>query len=665
MLDASLRPWLSPEIITAPAPERDRVELKWWDRACYAAADPLQRVLIRRGLVRSGLVSRVEAHAAELGSLDDAALRLAADRLRPRLVAQGFTLELVARSFALVREACARKTGMRHRPVQLMGGLAMISGHVAEMRTGDGKTITALLPAATAALAGMPVHVVTINDYLAERDANELRPVYEVLGLEVGLAIHGQSRPDRKRAYYSDVLYACNKELVFDYLRDRHAIGRPSDARLRASRLGMPPDHSQTLMRGLHFAIVDEADSILIDEARTPLIISREHGAEMSTALCDVLLGAARKLSEELHYKISEVKRSVRLTPAGQSALPDLLASLEGHWKAKRAREELIQQALAALLLYRRDQHYIVVEEKIQIVDEFTGRTMPDRQWQRGLQQLIEAKEGCPTTGRRETLTQITYQRFFRRYLGLCGMTGTAAEVAAEFHSVYGLSVVPIPTHRPDLKRDLGITLCKTRSGKWQAVVESSRLLVEQGRSVLIGTRSVEASEQLAGFFAKAGLAYVLLNARNEPEEADMVSLAGHSGRITIATNMAGRGTDIKLAPEVARSGGLHVILTEYHESGRIDRQLFGRCGRQGDPGSYQAIVSLEDNLFEVHAGLLTRWCRGRSRPDEMIPPWFGRLLKPAAQGRAERLHARIRRATLQADTSMEKALAFARQTKA
>jgi preprotein translocase subunit SecA len=665
MLDVSLRPWLSPEMVAAPSPERERVDIKWWDRACYAAVDPLQRALIQRALRQSDLVSLVDAYQSEIEGLDDAGLRMAADRLRPELVAKGFSLEPVSRSFALIRETAARKLGMRHRPVQLLGGFAMISGHVAEMRTGEGKTITALLPAATAALAGMPVHVVTINDYLAERDAQQLRPVYEALGLTVGLAVHGQSRPDRRHAYYSDVLYACNKELVFDYLRDRHAIGRPSAARLRAARLRLPADNSQTLMRGLHFAIVDEADGILIDEARTPLIISREHEAEMSTPLCEALLEAARKLTPDADYKVSQVKRTVRLTPAGQAALPNMLGSLAGHWKAKRARDELIEQALAALWLYRRDQHYIVADQKVQIVDEFTGRTMPDRQWQRGLQQLIEAKEGCPTTGRRETLTQITYQRFFRRYLWLCGMTGTALEVAAEFRSVYGLSVVPIPTHKPDLKLDLGFALYRTKSEKWQAVVEATRMLVERHRSVLIGTRSVEASEQLAGMFAQAGLDHVVLNARNEPEEAELVALAGEPGRITIATNMAGRGTDIKLAPQVALSGGLHVILTEYHESGRIDRQLFGRCGRQGDPGSYQAIVSLEDHLFDLHAGVLPRWCGRWMGTDRRLSTWLGRTMKLVAQHKAERLHARIRSATLRADNDLEKALAFARQTRA
>jgi preprotein translocase subunit SecA len=380
--------------------------------------------------------------------------------------------------------------------------------------------------------------------------------------------------------------------------------------------------------------------------------------------LCELLLDVARGLSVGADYEVIAAQRSVRLTTAGQAALPALLADLKGHWRAKRAREELMEQALAALLLYAKDQHYIVAEDKIQIVDEFTGRTMADRQWQRGLQQLIQAKENVPITGRRETLTQITYQRFFCRYLWLCGMTGTAAEVARECDSVYGLSVVTIPTHKPDLKRDLGVLLYRTRADKWSAVVEASRSIIALRRSVLIGTRSVEASEQMAQRFTQAGLAYVVLNARNEPEEAQLIELAGEPGRITIATNLAGRGTDIKLGPEVARSGGLHVILTEYHESGRVDRQLFGRCGRQGDPGSYQAIVSLEDYLFEVHARLFTGWCRRWHMEDRQLPSWMGLVLKRLAQGKAERLHARIRRATLKGDLQTEKALAFAGQTK-
>ena len=493
------------------------------------------------------------------------------------------------------------------------------------MRTGEGKTITALLPAATAALAGMPVHVVTVNDYLAERDASQLRPVFEALGLSVGLAIHGQERPERRQAYECDVLYACNKELVFDYLRDRNAIGRPSATRIRASRLGRATDEPDTLMRGLHFAIVDEADGILIDEARTPLIISREHEPDMDAALCQLLLEVARSLSVGVDYEVIAADAPcVDASRAGRAASAS--RRFKGHWRAKRAREELVEQALAALLLYAKDQHYIVVEDKIQIVDEFTGRTMADRQWQRGLQQLIQAKENVPITGRRETLTQITYQRFFRRYLWFCGMTGTAAEVARECDFVYGLSVVTIPTHKPDLKRDLGVLLYRTKADKWLAVVEATRSIIALRRSVLIGTRSVQASERVAESFTQAGLAYVVLNARNEPEEAQLVELAGEPGRITIATNLAGRGTDIKLAPEVAQSGGLHVILTEYHESARIDRQLFGRCGRQGDPGSYQAIVSLEDHLFEVHARLLTRCCRRWKFEESQLPSWLGQL---------------------------------------
>ncbi len=664
MREAALRPWLTPELVTTPAFERHRPEIKWWDRACYSAIEPLRQRLIARSLQQVDIAAMVDAHGSKLAALDDGELRAWSYRLRPQLIARGFAADLVAQAFALIRETTGRKLGMQHRPVQLTGGFSMINGRLAEMRTGEGKTITALLPAATAALAGMPVHVVTVNDYLAERDAKELRPVYEALGLSVGLAIHGQPRPERRQAYECDVLYGCNKELVFDYLRDRHAIGRPSATRIKAARLGRANDEPDTLMRGLHFAIVDEADGILIDEARTPLIISREHEADMDDALCKLLLDAARSLTVGVDYEVVSARRSIKLTPAAQAKLPQLLQTLQGHWRAKRAREELVEQALAALLLYAKDQHYIIVEDKIQIVDEFTGRTMADRQWQRGLQQLIQAKEGCPITGRRETLTQITYQRFFRRYLWLCGMTGTAEEVARECDSVYGLSVVTVPTHKPDLKRDIGVSLYRTQADKWSAVVEATRTVVAQRRSVLIGTRSVEASEHVAMMFRQAGLAHVVLNARNEPEEAQLVAAAGEPGRITIATNMAGRGTDIKLTPEVARSGGLHVILTEYHESGRIDRQLFGRCGRQGDPGSYQAIVSLEDHLFDVHARVLTEWARLWKPDVRQLPSWLGRSLKHLAQGKAERLHAHIRRATLKADNDTEKALAFAGQTK-
>lgn len=664
MSDVSLRPWLTPERITAPLTERQRVELKWWDRLCYAAVGPLRRRAVVRSFARGDIVDLTDAFAAEMEARDDDELRAAVDDLRPRLIAQGFTPELAARSFALVREVTGRKLGMRHRPVQLMGGYVILCGHLAEMRTGEGKTITALLPAATAALAGMSVHVITVNDYLAARDAEQLRPVYETLGLTVGLVVHDQSPQQRASAYACDVVYACNKELVFDYLRDRNAIGRPSQARIMASRLAHPRE-SRGVMRGLHFALVDEADGILIDEARTPLIISREHEPDMPGSLCATLLTAARGLRTGDDFTILKARRTVRLTPAGRERISALQASLEGHWKAKRAREELVEQALAALWLYHRDQHYIVTDGKVQIVDEFTGRTMPDRQWQRGLQQLIEAKEGCAVSGRRETLTQITYQQFFRRYLHLSGMTGTATEIAGELDAVYGLRVVRIPTNKPDAKRDLGVVLRRDQAAKGKAVVDAARALVERRRAVLIGTRSVEASEALARLFTDAGLPHVVLNARNEPEEAKLVAAAGEAGRITIATNMAGRGTDIKLSPEVAANGGLHVILTEYHESGRIDRQLFGRCGRQGDPGSHQAIVALDDHLFDLYAGPLARLLAKWHAADGRMPTWIAHLLRIAAQTRAERLHRRIRRATLKADLDLEKALAFSKHTRA
>jgi preprotein translocase subunit SecA len=659
MFDTALRPWLTPEMVTIPFPERERPEVKWWDRACYSVIDRLRRPIIARKIQADLILKLVEAHEAEISRLSDPELKAEADRLRRMLIKDGFAPPLVGRSFALVREATGRKLGMRHRPVQLMGGFAILNGHIAEMRTGEGKTITALLPAITAALAGVPVHIVTVNDYLAQRDAEHLRPVVEALGLTVGLVVHGQERNERRRAYRCNLLYACNKELVFDYLRDRIALGRPSAARLKAVKLS-GADPGEPLLRGLHFAIVDEADSVFIDEARTPLIISREQGADMDAELCAAALASARALVQDKDYQVLPAQRSVRLTAGGQERLRRSLADLGGLWKAKRAREELVEQAIAALVLYRRDQHYIVVEDKIQIVDEFTGRTMPDRQWQRGLQQLIEAKESCPLTGRRKTLGQITYQRFFRRYLWLSGMTGTALEVRRELEAVYGLSVVQIPTHKPDMKSDLGLKCHRTAAEKWKDVVAEARRVIALRRPVLIGTRSVEASEHLAELLVQAGLPHVILNARNDRVEAEVIAAAGEPGRITVATNMAGRGTDILLRGDVAAHGGLHVILTEFHESARIDRQLYGRCGRQGDPGSYQAIVSLEDNLFEQFTRRIARALRGARGGAAILPQRLGRMLRFAAQWNAERLNARVRRTTVRRDRDLDKSLAFA-----
>ena len=605
------------------------------------------------------LLSAAQYHAGRLHASRGRLWRIVAatreslplEDLRARLRREGFTEELAGAAFGLVRAAAERTIGQRHFDVQLVGGWALLKGMVAEMETGEGKTLTATLAAATAALAGRAVHVITVNDYLAERDAQTLRPVYEALGLTVACVKHGMDPEARRAAYGCDVVYCSNKEITFDYLRDRLALGgkpRPIAQRIDALAGGAP----QLLLRGLQFAIVDEADSVLIDEARTPLILSSSVDAAKEEAVYRQALDLARSL-ESAHYRIEE--SAVELTAAGTARVRALAQPLGGIWNGPRRSELFVRQALTALQLFERDKHYLVRDDKVQIIDEYTGRLMPDRSWEQGLHQLIELKEGVAVTGRRETLARISYQRFFRRYQHLAGMTGTAAEVAGELWAVYRLRVTRIPTNQPVQRRRLADRVFGRGEDKWRAVIAAIIERHAAGQPVLVGTRSVAASEHLASLLEAAGLPFRLLNARQDADEAAIVVQAGEPGRITVATNMAGRGTDIKLAPGVAEGGGLHVICTERHDSGRIDRQLFGRCGRQGDPGSCQAILAADDDLAAKHAALPSAWLARV----QCVPERTGRFLYWLAQRRAEAAHSRARRQLLQMDENLGDMLAF------
>ena len=605
----------------------------------------------------SSIVPAVENAERGLAGASDARLGELAVACGMVLRREGFGLGPVATAFALVREAVRRSVGVQLFPVQLMGGYIMLSGHIAEMATGEGKTLTATLPAATAALAGLPVHVVTVNDYLVERDAALTAPIYAMLGLSTAPILNGMTPDARRAAYARDITYCNNKELVFDYLRDRIALGAGgSNAQLRLEPLyGGEPRTAKLVLRGLAFAIVDEADSVLVDEARTPLIISGIGGSGYEKMTYQDALALARELEGERDYEIESWQHSVRLTAAGKARLADAGASLGGLWAARRSREELVTKALTALHLYVRDKHYLVQDGKVQIVDEYTGRVMADRSWEGGLHQLVETKEGVEITGKRETVARLTYQRFFRRYLRLSGMTGTAREVAGELWNVYRLRVVAVPTHRPVMRTALPQQVHETAAQKWRAIVERIGELHREGRPVLVGTRSVAASEQLGRLLDAAQLPYRILNARQDSEEADIVAGAGEPGRITVATNMAGRGTDIKLGHAVIALGGLHVILTERHDARRVDRQLFGRCARQGERGSCQAIVSLEDELVASFQTRM-RW---------LMPPvarWgeaFRHLTVAAAQRLSERTHAGVRKDTLKLDEKLDTMLAF------
>ena len=652
--------------VTRPYAERAEVEAGWHDRLARflvaSTVTPVRDRLQNSGRRLHRIVELAGRHERSLRSASDSDVLHRAQAMRRRLRRAGFTPELVGECFAMVREAASRTIGQRHYESQLMGGWALLEGKLAEMATGEGKTVAATLPACTVALAGYPVHVITVNDYLAERDSEETAPLYQYFGLSVGTVVQGMQRAARREAYSKSVTYCTNKEIAFDYLRDGVALERRS-SRLHLALEGLRGDTSRddgVVLRGLYFCIVDEADSVFVDEARTPLILSASVRPAEEANHSDLALGFARSLDPEKDYRLDLFERSVALTDRGKTRLDTFADGLKGLWTSVRAREELATQALSALLLYRADLHYVVSDGKVQIVDESTGRVMPDRSWERGLHQMIEAKEGCALTERRETLARMTYQRLFRRYLRLGGMTGTAREVSREIKSVYDLDMAAVPLHKPARRVYRKAQVCMTLAEKWTRVADSvAQLALATGQPVLIGTRSVKASEEISAVLSARGIEHSLLNAKQDEGEARVIGLAGQTARVTVATNMAGRGTDIKLGPGVAEVGGLHVILTEYHESRRIDRQLFGRCARQGDPGSCEAIVSLEDELFEVYAPLATRMIRRLARAMPGLPSGVFRGLKALAQSTAERKNARVRINNLKLDQRLSRVLAF------
>jgi preprotein translocase subunit SecA len=662
MSDRRHRPWLSADRVAAPLPERHPEPEHAWDRAFSALFGAWRRGWIDPDRRALGLVWRTRLAGRRLRQLSDDDLRTAATELSPRLIRCGFTRDVTARAFALIIEATFRTRGYRHHDVQIVGGDLLLRGHMLEMATGEGKSLTALLPAGVAALARVPVHIITVNDYLAERDAADAAAILGRLGVSVAAIVGGQDPPVRASCYAADIVYGSSKEIAFDYLRDRIAFREaPSPARLLGRLLTHTTTlHEPWLMRGLHFAIVDEADSVLIDEARTPLLIARAIDEAANLPLYTLAMEAAWALTSGRDYTLDLVRRRADLTEAGRAALAARTDAIAGFWAVQRAREELVGQALSAIHLFHREQHYLVAEGKVQIVDEPTGRLMPDRQWERGLQQLIELKEGVPLSDRREVLARITYKDFIGRYLWCGGMSGTIGDAAHELRSIYALDVVRLPTHRAVRRVDRGVRLYRHGPDKWEAVARRAMAIARRGRPVLIGTRTVGASETLSACLTRLGAAHQVLNARQDKDEAGVVAQAGEAGRITVATAMAGRGTDIKLPPTVRSVGGLHVILTEFHESRRIDRQLFGRAGRQGDPGSCEAIVALDDPLFREA-------CPGMSRALGLValpfrrrmPGWIAKVLRTLAQSRLEAAGRLARRQTIAASREVEKMLAF------
>jgi preprotein translocase subunit SecA len=635
---------------------------QWLDRMGVAGTGVVKRKLRSNPASVRAIVGRVAEVEAKFRGLNEVQLRDHALELKRALRREGLRDELVAEAFALVRETAGLIMGMRHFDVQLIGGWILLNGMVAEMHTGEGKTLTATLPACTAALAGIPVHVITVNDYLVERDCELMRRVYETLGVSVAAATAEMDHAERQVAYAKDIVYCTNKTLVFDYLRDRILLASGSSSlHLRLEKIyGTDTRSRRLLLRGLHFAIVDEADSVLVDEARTPLIISAEVASADEARVAEQALALAGQLVSGDDFVIVKADRRIALTETGHQRMLDLCKELGGVWAGALRREELVTQALTALHLFVRDDHYLVREGKIQVIDEHTGRVMADRSWGQGLHQLIESKEGCEITPRKEPLARISYQRFFRRYLRLAGMTGTGAEVAGEFGSVYDLPVVQVPTHKPSKRIYLPDRIFLTEAEKWRCVADRVAELHARGVPVLLGTRTVAASEVASRLLTERGLEHTVLNAKQDEEEANIVAGAGAAGRITVATNMAGRGTDIHIEPEVCDLGGLHVILSERYEAGRIDRQLAGRCARQGDPGCFEAILSLEDPVLDPFRGGLLDWLVRRFiPPGSALDAASRRLLVRFAQYRTERMQSRIRKNLLKTDKQMGDILSF------
>ena len=561
---------------------------------------PVQRRLARWSM----LLPKLAAFEPELQKLTDQEMRKRSLSLRYRAKASEPLDLLLPEAFALVREAGVRTVKMRHFDVQMVGGIAMHNRSIVEMQTGEGKTLTATLPLYLNALSGKGCHLATVNDYLARRDAEWMRPLYELLGLTVGVIETPMKRPERAQNYACDITYGTAKEFGFDFLRDRLLLRRISEGQrdLFGMMLGQAGNAGgeQPVQRQARFCLVDEADSILIDEARTPLIISAmPTEAERIAVECFKWSAAnTHHFADDEHYEFDHDKQSVELTAAGRQLLrkvgkPEIMDAV-GMFHIY----EYIERAIKCERVYLLDRHYVIQKGEVVIVDEFTGRLAEGRKWRDGIHQAVEAKEKVEVTMATGQAARITVQDLFLRYEALAGMTGTAVTSARELYKIYQLRVVPVPTNKPAIRTPLSTRVFGHAEAKWLAIVEEVKELHAGGRPVLIGTRSIDKSELLAKLLFAAGIEHKVLNANHIEEEAEIIARAGLEGKVTVSTNMAGRGTDIRLGDGVAEMGGLQVICTEMHDSARIDRQLIGRCGRQGDPGTYRIYLSLDDDIL-------------------------------------------------------------------
>ena len=641
--------------------EKNIIELNLFDKTVFSMISSGKNLFSKIVSHDKYLTKKIILRCETLASMPDEELYQLLSEQRQWLCCHSLDDKALIATFALIREVSWRTLNMRHHHTQIRASIALLRGEVAEMATGEGKTLAATLAASTAALMGIPVHVVSVNDYLTERDAQEMRVLYEALGLRVGVIKHDMEMAERKAAYYCDITYCSNKELVFDYLKDRIARNNKLTNPAFQCELTSAPESADTLMqRGYHFAIIDEADSIFVDEARTPLIISGEEKfGETEENLLRTAMIIADELVVEQHFVINE-QGGVQLTPHGEKHLSEGSTIYGGLWCSREYRESLITQALTAYHKYFLNKHYIINDEdEVQIVDAYTGRVTPGRSWGQGLHQMIEIKEGLELTKPRETKAEISYQNFFRKYFSLSGMTGTCFEVKKELRDVFRVDCSAIPLLKKSQRRRLKINVDLTLTAKVNSITAYIQTLHETGVPVLVGTATVSASEALEKSFLAVGLSCQVLNAKQDKEEANIIAQAGQYQAITIAKGIAGRGTYIKLSEQAKKSGGLHVIITELQDSSRIDRQFYGRSARQGDPGNFSLMLSLEDDILirVIQPSLRKILVRVAS-----LGIWRNKLgyyLLRLCQYRLEKLHYKQRIQLLTSDIKRQRMLSF------
>ncbi len=621
-----------------------------------------------RGVTRATLLARaqrVDALAREMRNHSDGALDASLGEVREVFVRRRHDGRAVERALAMTREVARRETGEEPFAVQLAGALALHSGCIVEMLTGEGKTLTGSVVAPLIAWEHRRLHVFTVNDYLARRDAKSREAIYKRCGVSVGAIQHEQEPGERFEVYSRGIVYGTPKQITADWLRDQIRLGSVRDAwTARAGAAKRGGTGGGPMVPGLHAALIDEADAVLIDEGVVPLIIARSRREDELSGVYRRACEVAAKLDEGPDYEVDHLRKKAELKRRGVDRVALMLADApEAIFRATRRAEELVRQALVALHCYKRGQQYQIVDGRVVIVDEYTGRFLADRSWEFGLHQAVEAKEGLEVTADRETLARMSFQRFYRTYPFLCGMTGTAADAAGEMERIYSRRVLVIPPNKPVVREAWPMRVFATGVSKWAAIVSSIVELHGKGRPILAGTRSIESSELLSERLEAAGVPHRVLNANFDKDEAELIALAGRGSKheggpaVTVATNMAGRGTDILLDDEAREAGGLHVILTEMHTAKRIDRQFIGRAGRQGDPGSSQAFVSLDDELIRLHAPKAGALALARAGRDELTPTPQLRALFRHAQRRAESRARRERESVLRQDDWIERYL--------